>query len=82
MQIGNCFPNLPGPLEVNLQQHGFSGSHSCLHGAAQGAVAVDAVHDGPLQQFALLNEQVEIVGRFEEVVDSLHLARARLAGGC
>src|SRR5699024_5863808 len=52
-----------------------------LDGAARGAVLVAAVHHGPLEHLAVLDQGGELLLAHEAVVHPVDLARARGAGG-
>ena len=59
-RLGHRLADLPGALQVDLEQHGSPAARRSSTGAARGAVAV-AGELGPLEQLAVRDQLVELV---------------------
>jgi hypothetical protein len=60
--VGHSRLDLPRSLEVDLEEDGLALGDRSVDGAAKGAVAVLAVNYGPLQQFAVGYQGIELFG--------------------
>src|SRR5699024_2810320 len=80
-RLGQGLADLPGAGQVDLQQHGAAFGDLLLDGPARGAVLVAAVHHGPLEHLAALDEGGELLLAHEAVVHPVDLAGPRGPSG-
>ena len=79
LRVRHGLPDLPGALQVDLQEDRLTGLQPLQHRPPRRAVAV-AGEFRPLQQLAVGDQLVHLVVGDEEVVDAVLLTGARLAG--
>jgi len=74
--IGKTTPNLPSPLELNLQKHRRSGLQAVLHWSTRCSVAITSEF-GPLQKPALGQKSLEAFTTMEKVMRSVLFSLTR-----
>src|SRR5690554_338549 len=79
--VGHGLADLTRALQVDLEDDRLARREPLLDGRPQRAVAVAAVHDGPLEERALLDRPREGFRPDEAVVHPVHLAGARVPRG-